>query len=298
MINSLSLTIVICTYDRDRLLRKCLSALAGQSISRDRFDVLVIDNKGTSACQQTCTDYSAKYVYEAKTGLSHARNTGYKNTTTQWVFYLDDDGIPNEDLIEQFAIAASTIGIEIIGGRFSHYFEPGAPKWIHHYYRGFSQATNSDKLTELKPGEYLSGGIMAIHRDLLFRIGGFNPDLGMTGKTFGYGEEDEVQDKIRKLGFQIFYHPGMKMSHLVQPHKYSIKSRVQMAYAHGVAETAAKTKRYKFGEFIYEFARILLVGIPYEIARWLFKPKFYWQNAVVNVLSKFASNWGRHKGNF
>ncbi len=292
MTKPLSLTIVICTYDRDRLLRKCLSALDRQSTPRDYFEILVIDNKGTAACRKACIEFDVRYVHEAKTGLSHARNTGYENTKTQWVLYLDDDGIPNEDLIEQFGVATSNPDIKIIGGRYSHYFEQDAPKWIHNYYQGFYEATDSDRLAKLKPGEHLSGGIMAISKSLLVETDGFNPDLGMSGKRFGYGEENEVQDKIRNLGYHIFYHPGMKMSHLVQPHKHSMRSRIQMAYAHGRDATVSVQKN-KSIEFAKDVIRIVFITVPYDIGRILFRPNFRWQNGIISTLGKLAAALGR-----
>jgi len=135
---------------------------------------------------------------------------------------------------------------------------------------------------------------MAIKKTLRVRVGAFSTDVGMTGRKFGYGEEDELQDRIRNNGTPIYYSSTLAMDHLVSPRKYTVLSRIKMAHAHGLAKSAlAGNQNYGVLQFAKDLLRITFITIPYDIARLFFRPGFYWQNAVVSTLSKYAYAWGK-----
>jgi len=291
-----AVTVVICTFRRNRLLRKCLDALNLQTVSRSEFDILVVDNYGSDQCRLICQEFDAGYVHEEVVGLSHARNRAIKEVKSGWIFYIDDDGIPKDNLIAEFIRTTRHTAIKIIGGKYCHYFEASPPKWLTSYYQNCHQPIICEALTKLPERVYISGGIMAIQKSLLLQAGNFDTNLGMKSERFGYGEEDDLQDRIRALGVPIYFSPELVMDHLVSPRKYTIKSRVKMAYAHGLASTSLQgNERYTLFDYGKDVLRITCFTIPYDFARFLFRPDFYWQNSVVSTLTKYAFAWGQLK---
>jgi hypothetical protein len=138
------------------------------------------------------------------------------------------------------------------------------------------------------------GGILAIRAALLKELNGFNPNLGMTGKKIGWAEEDELQDRFRKKGYRIAYDPAMYIDHLVQPYKYYISSQLKMAYANG-RDGGHDNRPRTFPALFQRLLRVLVVNIPYDIARWILRPGFYWQNVVVSSGGKIAFLFGMYK---
>jgi GT2 family glycosyltransferase len=292
------ITVVICTFRRNRLLRKCLNALNTQTASRSEFSILVVDNYGSEECKVICKEFKAGYVHEANIGLSAARNRALKEIDDGWIFYIDDDGVPREDLMAQFILATQDEDIKIIGGKYCHYFEKAPPKWLMSYYKKCHEPIATESLTQLPKRVYLSGGIMAIRKPLVLQAGSFNTSLGMKNKNFGYGEEDQLQDRIRALGIPVYFSPKLVMDHLVSPRKYTIRSRIKMAYAHGAATTSLTGhSNYSFLDFGLDFLRITFITIPYDIARCFLRRNFYWQNSVVSTGTKYAFSWGKLTSN-
>ncbi|MBC6996581.1 glycosyltransferase [Neolewinella lacunae] len=288
-------TVVICTYQRPDLLRQCLRGLREQTVATDYFRVLVVDNAGEAACAAVVAEFGASYVREPQTGLSHARNRGWREVTTEWVFYLDDDGIPAPDMLAAFRDVVSRPGISAVGGKFGHYFREAPPRWVYHYYSGEVCPSAATKLSVLGPEEYLLGGIMAFRTSLLRELGGFDTQLGMRGRAIGYGEENELQDRIRASGKPIHYCPQIRMVHLVAASKCRVRQHLAMAYAHGAypqKSTAPPPGLVRAGGLII---RSLLGSVPYDLARVLFKPNFYWQNGVISSLGKATFTWGRYR---
>lgn len=289
-------TVAICTYQRPALLERCLKSLVDQQVADGSFTILVVDNAGQKEVRRLAENYQALYVHEAKIGLSAARNRALAETSTTWIFYLDDDAITYPDLVKNFLeLVKKSAHISAIGGRFEHYFASPPPPWLLRYYDTDVRPSERTSLVILQDHEYLLGGIMAFKADLLKKIAGFREDLGMKGQDNGYGEENELQDRLRQQGTNIYYSPKLAMKHLVHPRKLSIDGQVAMAYAHGrdqakVDSTTANSPL----RLVWEYLKIWQFTIPLEILRVVFKPDYFWQNGVISVRSKMAFARGKY----
>lgn len=94
---SKALTILVCTHNRADLLRGALESLELQSLPRDRFEVLVVDNASTDGTPGVVAECAARgrvdlrSVREEELGLDAARNRGIREAAGTFVAFLDDD---------------------------------------------------------------------------------------------------------------------------------------------------------------------------------------------------------------
>jgi hypothetical protein len=79
----LKISVVICTYNREKYLPICLDHLKNQKAPKDSFEIVIINNNSTDSTDIICRDFIAKnpelnvtYDIEYDPGLSHARNKG------------------------------------------------------------------------------------------------------------------------------------------------------------------------------------------------------------------------------
>ena len=112
----------ICTYNREKYLRKSIEALLSQSLPASEFEVIVIDNASTDQTKQICQDYRShpnfRYIYEARSGVSYARNRAYQEAKSPYIAYLDDDAIPTRFWLEKMlTLFNSDSQIGVVGGR-------------------------------------------------------------------------------------------------------------------------------------------------------------------------------------
>lgn len=115
-------TIVVCTYNGEKYLEKCLSAI----INLKCFDkyverVCVVDNNSTDSTKRIILMFSEKnnkirYEFEERQGLAYAREHAAKSVT-EWVIYVDDDNILDSDwLIQLEKIINNNPNIGVING--------------------------------------------------------------------------------------------------------------------------------------------------------------------------------------
>ncbi|MGM1063814.1 glycosyltransferase family 2 protein [Saccharothrix sp. Mg75] len=93
--SSLRCTVIVPTYNRRRLLELTLDSLAAQDLSRDRFEVLVVDDgsdDGTEAAVRAFEDrLDLRYFYQPDEGyrVAAARNTGIRHASGEVCVFVD-----------------------------------------------------------------------------------------------------------------------------------------------------------------------------------------------------------------
>jgi glycosyltransferase involved in cell wall biosynthesis len=93
-----TISIVVLTHDRKRLLRDCLHSLLAQTYPRDKIEIVVSDDgsrDGTRELveQMQATDGRIKYAYQPHRGIAAARNHGLAHATGAVVAIVADDYI-------------------------------------------------------------------------------------------------------------------------------------------------------------------------------------------------------------
>lgn len=118
-------SIVITTYDRARIVRRCIDSCLAQSF--DDFEVVVVDD-GSS--DDTLAVLSERYddprlrvvVHESNRGINPSRHTGVANASGEWVVVVDSDDELLPEALERLRelIAALPPDVRVLRSRQLH----------------------------------------------------------------------------------------------------------------------------------------------------------------------------------
>ena len=88
---TIKVSVVIPTYNDSPIA--CLRALAAQSVSREMYEVIVVDNASDKRDIKKIVDKfkSAKYIREPRKGVYFARNSGWRAAKGDIIAFTDDD---------------------------------------------------------------------------------------------------------------------------------------------------------------------------------------------------------------
>src|SRR5688572_12584126 len=88
-------SVIIPTRDRAGLLECCLESLTRQTLPRDEFEVLVVDNGSTDSTPEVAKRFSGRlnlvYVLEPEPGLHSGRHAGVRNARADVLLFGEDD---------------------------------------------------------------------------------------------------------------------------------------------------------------------------------------------------------------
>jgi glucosyl-dolichyl phosphate glucuronosyltransferase len=228
-------SVVVCTYNRAGILKHCLHSLVEQDAAKNIFEVIVVDNNSndnTAKVAQIFVENNINFrvLYEKEQGLSHARNRGLKEARTNHVAYLDDDAKALRNYINRMIWVIDNFDFDAFGGRYVPWYLVPRPKWFLDGYG--SNGYKLEKIGILKD-DFIDGGVSVFKKKALESLGGFSTDLGMRGGKISYGEETNLQIKMRKIGLKIGFDPDLVVEHLVDKYKYHFYWFLKSAYANG-----------------------------------------------------------------
>ncbi len=98
-------SVIIPCYNMEKYIGRTLDNVLQQTYQS--FEVVVVDDGSTDKTLEIIRDYQAKdervkiYAKKQNQGLSAARNTGIKNSTGEYVLFLDGDDAVKETLFER-----------------------------------------------------------------------------------------------------------------------------------------------------------------------------------------------------
>lgn len=98
-------SVQICSRNRKELLKRSLLALFNQEFPKDKYEIIVVDDgseDGTSDMVRSLEPPCALHlITQGHDGLSIGRNRGIKSAVGEYVLFIDDDIIADEDLISE-----------------------------------------------------------------------------------------------------------------------------------------------------------------------------------------------------
>lgn len=215
-----AVSLVICTYNREKFLREGLDSIIHQTIDPSLFEVIIVDNNSTDSTGKIAhnfitahPDLKIRYFFEEQKGLSFARNRGIKEATAEIITYVDDDAILTPGFIEQilffFKDYPQAAGA---GGKVIPKYESGAePEWYSKYVSAIAGAVdNGNQIKKYDKGmKYPAGCNMTYKKDILISAGGFNNQL-----TFR-SDDKFIFYQVRKLSDEIYYLPDAVLEHYI-----------------------------------------------------------------------------------
>lgn len=95
---------VIPLYNKKKVIQKTLLSVCSQTY--DNFDIIVVDDGSTdgSAKHLSLREFNnLKIIYQANLGQSAARNTGIKNSSADYIAFLDADDLWKPDHLQNLA---------------------------------------------------------------------------------------------------------------------------------------------------------------------------------------------------
>jgi glycosyltransferase involved in cell wall biosynthesis len=215
------ITAIICTCNRAQLLELAIQSLLCQTRPRVDYEILVVDNGSTDQTTEVCKKFagdSVRYVFEPVPGISQVRNTGWRQSHSRYVAYLDDDAVADECWIDALicAFESQNPAPAAVGGPVRLKWEVPEPEWINHALRlplGFLDWGSQPR--RLTPDEFLIGANCSYCRALLEKFGGFDERLSRKKSNLLSGDETHIQRKIEQTGGYLFYAPAAGVQHFV-----------------------------------------------------------------------------------
>lgn len=212
-------SVVIATYNRADLVRRCLEHLGAQTRRPDQ--IIVVDASADRATRDVVSAFDQVEYLRNERGpgsTATSRAIGIARCTGDIVAFVDDDAMADPDWLEQLlrryadptiaavggrarngqpgeeSVGLGSTGLLLPNGRLSGYFaaDPGRDVEVDH----------------------MLGANMSVRRDVVAELGGIHDYYPGTCLR----EESDIALRIRRAGYRIIYTPAAAVDHLAGPY--------------------------------------------------------------------------------
>lgn len=242
-------SVIICTKDpRADLLARALEAIDGQTLAKDRFEVIVVDNGSTPPLDATNLRGSAAMpltvLRELRPGLGHARCAGIAVSRGEVLVFVDDDNFLDPDYLEQsIGIAHVSPRVGLFGGISRAELEVPWPRWKqpvlpHLGVRNYGEQPITAFADEWGEWEPIGAGMVARREVAEKFVQMFQtlPDahqLGRSGKALLSGEDTLFARAAHRCGFSCSYQPALRLTHYLKQSRMRIGYLTRLMAGHG-----------------------------------------------------------------
>lgn len=200
------ISVIVPVWNGEAVLGRCLDALERQTLPREAFELIVIDNGSSDATATIAGQYpGVRLMVEATPGSYAARNTAIAQATAPIIAFTDADCVPDADWLARALEAAERHpGFGVLAGKIDLFdeAEPDAPAYGD-YERLFSFPQANAPRGNCATANWVS------RTELLRSLGGFDA-------TLKSGGDRQMALRIRESGHPLLYVPDMVVRHPVR----------------------------------------------------------------------------------
>lgn len=241
----MDLDLIIPTYNRAPLLKRCLASVALAARPRDlKISVIVVDNNSGDNTRQVVQsfarqeDLAVTYIFVSRPGKSAALNDALAQTNGEFVGFIDDDEQLNPSWFEvayrEFSHSAQ---IDFVGGPYVPNWERAAPDWLPASYPGaIGIVLRPERVpfSEQFDG-MLMGGNAIIRRSTLQRVLPYPERLGKIGKKIRSGEDEVIYHRLLDIGARGMVVPDMVVHHWIPADRLTKKHFRKWVIGRGIS---------------------------------------------------------------
>lgn len=241
------------THNRGRSIRATIESLLAQETG-SAFEIIVVDNASTDDTPSVVAEFverhapRVRYAFEPVVGSSSARNAGIPTAAGRIVVFVDDDIIAMPGWLRALGDAFKAHpDAWCVGGKVELSLPAVLPPW-------FNGAESSIIATYLSRQDYgdetirldgsgLISANLAVTRDALRRLGGFDTSLGRFGQQLMGGEDLDLVRRIRRVGGGVYYCGAAQVLHLTPASRLTKRHLRNRAYWEGRTKGRTAVRR-------------------------------------------------------
>jgi glycosyltransferase involved in cell wall biosynthesis len=202
----MKLSVIVATYNRKNELAELFESLKNQTLPRDQFAVVIVDDGSTDGTDHYIEEikpnlpFDIQYHFQKNKGPGHARTFGMQQADGDIFIFIDSDCIAPPHYLWTIADAFQNEKLDAFGGpdksadTFSSWDKAVNFTMTSFLTTGGLRGSSGRKLARFYPRSFNMG----LRREVFEKTGGF-------GSIYHYGEDIEFSHRIIQSGAKVAF---------------------------------------------------------------------------------------------
>lgn len=266
----MTISVVIATFNRARMLDECLASLAWQAF-HDGDETIVVDNGSHDDTREVIERHRRSWpgrlitCAEPRPGKSIALGTALAAASGEILAFTDDDVDVGDGWLAAIRDAMGDGVTALVGGPVAPRWEASPPRWLRFERNGYGRLAAplalldyGDRAVPLGVRAAL-GANLAVRRDVVARLGGFAPRLGKLRGTLRSGEDHDLCMRVARAGLKATYWPAARVTHFVPAERMRVRYFLEWFFWSGITHASLDRHEQAAGRSV--------AGVPAYLAR-------------------------------
>lgn len=218
--DNIRFSVIVPTYNSGKTLIACLQSLTNQTVSKEQYEIIVVDDGSTDNTADIAAKFDVKYVAQTNQGPAAARNYGVQNTVGDIILFTDADCVPDYDWIRQMIEPFKDSEVTGVKGTYKTKQKELTA--------GFAQAEFEDRYELLKKSstiDMVDTYSAAFRKDVFLKMGGFDESF-----TVANNEDTDLSYRLATAGYKLVFNPQAYVYHT---HQNSLLNYLKLKFWRG-----------------------------------------------------------------
>jgi GT2 family glycosyltransferase len=235
-VRSPRVSVVVCAYNAERTMEPCLASL--ERLNYPDYEVIVVNDGSKDRTLEISQKFGyCRIISQENKGLSVARNVGAEAATGEIVAYTDSDCVADADWLTYLVAKMESSDLVACGGpNFPPPEDALVPAAVAVSPGGPTHVLLADDVAE-----HIAGCNMAFRREVLQKLGGFDPVYRAAG------DDVDICWRLQDAGYTIGFSPAAVVWHF---RRNTVRAYIGQQRGYGKAEALVYSKHpFRFNLF-------------------------------------------------
>ena len=201
--SGLRFSVIVPAFNAEMTLSFCLEALCEQSVPKEDYEVIVVDDGSSDDTSKIAKQFNVKCIYQPNRGPAAARNRGADEAKGAIILFTDADCIPAQNWIYEMTLTFDDPVVVAVKGA----YKTDQTQLI----ARFAQAEFEDRYDRLLRHasiDMIDTYSAAFKKDVFLQIGGFDERFSVANN-----EDTELSYRLAAAGHQMVFNPKAIVYH-------------------------------------------------------------------------------------
>jgi glycosyltransferase involved in cell wall biosynthesis len=280
------ISIVIPTFNGAKVLGKCLESLTNQTVGREKYEVIVVDDGSNDGTKDVVAKYPVTYIYQQNSGPAVARNNGVRRAEGDIILFTDADCEPQPNWVDEMIKPMNDPQVVGVKGIYKTRQKELIARLVQIEYEH-----KYERMKKFKYIDFIDTYSAGYRKDIFTKYGGFDeryPKASVEDQEFSFRlsrgghrmvfnpeavvyhrHSSRLMDYLRKKykiaywkAFLLKRHPGKVRTDTHTPQSLKIQMLLALGTVLGLAGPLFSTLYYVSG---FSLAFFLLTCIPFSL---------------------------------
>jgi len=196
-------SVIIPVHNGEATIGACLEALLNQTVPKEDYEVIVVDDGSTDATAQVVKGYGVRLLTQPHRGPAAARNLGAAHARGQILLFTDADCQPTPNWIEE--MTRPFADPEVVGAKGTYLTRQRAlvARFVQIEYED-----RYDRMAKRENIDFIDTYSAAYRRDVFLANGGFDTTFPTASV-----EDQEFSFRLARKGYRLVFVPAARVYH-------------------------------------------------------------------------------------